>query len=316
MAGRQARPSLSGRLLDEPVFTEPLLGYLVLELPLYVDLRVQLLQLVGGELLGDGREQLRDLRVLFHCLLAHVERGVVDGEEAFVVLYEFEIQVGDAPVGLEHLAEVAALAPVGLLVDLPLVDLDDVLARELEAVGFLHARQAVVTGRELGSHAYGGFLRVLLDQLFEVRELLDAEILVGFAAHGDGVGVVGRRWRFQPLDVVLLEVLLGDGFELFLAIGYGIRVAEVGDPAGPRVLPVHVDLAGFKRLAGGDRSGQPDLVFDRRPGVLEDLQRDLTEDQLLGEFLGTDGNLRARQIHIPGSATATTATAAAHDDNG
>ena len=55
---------------------------------------------------------------------------------------EGQVERLDAPVGLEHLAQVAPLAPVGLLVDLAFVDPDDVIARELEPVGPLQTRQA------------------------------------------------------------------------------------------------------------------------------------------------------------------------------
>src|ERR671914_2803485 len=89
MAGLNTRPSALP--LDESVLTEPLLGYLVFELSLHVDLRVQVLQRLGSELLGDGLEQLRDLGIFFHHVLAHVECRVVDGEEALVVLDELEI---------------------------------------------------------------------------------------------------------------------------------------------------------------------------------------------------------------------------------
>src|SRR5918998_2712229 len=271
MARLDARPSRSGRLLDEPVLAEPLFGHLFGELALYVDLCVQVLQRLGGELLGDGCEQLFELQVLLVHLLAHLKRRVVEGEEALGILDELEAQTLDAPVGCEDLAEVATVPLVGLLVDLSLVDLDDVLARELEPVGFLYPGQAVVSGGELGPHAYGGFLRVLIDQLLEVREFFDAEILVDLFAHGDSVSVVSRRRRFPPPDIVLLEVLLGYGFELLLATGYGIRVTEEGNPGGPRVVPVHVDLARFQRLAGGDGPGQAGLVVYRSSGSFEGL---------------------------------------------
>jgi hypothetical protein len=113
---------------------------------LHVDLRVQLLQLLCSQLLRDGREQLGNLRVLLDHFLTHVERRVVDREEALVVFDELEVERLDATVGLEHLTEVALLTLVGLLVDQTFVYLDDVLLRELEIVGFLHSRQAVVAG--------------------------------------------------------------------------------------------------------------------------------------------------------------------------
>src|SRR5215213_6371861 len=77
VAGPEARQSPSDRFLDEAVFFEPLLGHLVFELSLHIDLGVQLLQLLCGQFLGDGGEDLLDLRVLVHQLLVHVERGIV-----------------------------------------------------------------------------------------------------------------------------------------------------------------------------------------------------------------------------------------------
>ena len=93
-------------------------------------------------------------------------------------------------------------------------------------------------------------------------------------------------------------------------------MAEVGDPACPRVLPVHVDLAGFQRLAGCDRSGQADLVVYRRPRIFEDLQRDLAKDQLLGELLGADGELGAGEVYVPRCSSSATGAAATRDDQG
>src|SRR5215213_9791827 len=99
-----------------------------------------------------------------------------------------------------------------------------------------------------------------------------------------------------------------------LAIRDRIRVPEVGDPVGPRVLPVHVDLTGFQRLPGRDRSGQADLVVHRRPRIFEDLQRDLTENQLLGELLGADRELGAGEAYVPRCSPTT--GAAARNDQG
>src|SRR5215207_8776289 len=228
--------------LDEAVIAKPLLGHVFGQLAIDVDLRVQLLQLLCGQFLGDGREDLLDLRILIQYLLVHRERRVVEGEEPLAVRDELETKTLDTSVGREHLAEVTLVALVGGLVDQTLIYLDDVVAWELEVVSLLHPWQAVVTRGELGSHADSGFIRVLFDELLEVGEVFDTELVVDLLAHGDGVGVVGRRRRFQPHYAVLLEVFLGHGFELLLATRYGVRVAQVGDPTSPRVLPGHVDL--------------------------------------------------------------------------
>jgi hypothetical protein len=106
------------------------------------------------------------------------------------------------------------------------------------------------------------------------------------------------RGGLQPPDPILRQVFLGNCFVLLLAVRNGLLVPEVDYPAGPRVLPVRVDLAGFQRLAGRVSPGQAGPVGYRCTGGLEGLNGNLAEDQLLGELLGADGDLQTGQGHL------------------
>ena len=261
---------------------------------------------------GYGVEELLELRaVLVEGLLAHLERRVVDREEALVVLDERQAETLDAAVRGEHLAEVARVALVRALVDDAGVEERDVVLWELEVVLLLEAREPVVARIELALHANRCLVGVVLDEGFQVGELLDAHVLVGLFADREGVGVV--EWGgVEKLQVVLFEVGLRSGVVLFLAIRDRLGVAQVADPDRPRVLPVHVYVAVDKGLPGRVGTGQPDLVLHACPGVFEGLERDVAQDQLLGEVLGADDQAGVGEVHATATPAAPSAARGHH----
>ena len=122
------------------------------------------------------------------------------------------------------------------------------------------------------------------DQAGEVRDVLDAEVLLGLPARGYGVGVVAGGWR-EPLDVVLLQVLFLTAS--YCSCGSGIeRVSErwTSQPVAG-VLPVEVDLVVFERLADLLVAAHARPVYDRGVRGREHLYGDLAQHLLLRECL-------------------------------
>src|SRR5918998_3701056 len=210
------------QLLYKAVLLEPRPGYLFGGFVLDVYRVVQPPQRRSVQLLGDGDEDLPELRVLLEHALSYGKRRVVHGEEILVVLEEPQVQLPNKPACRKHHAEVADLALVGGLVDRIDGHLYEVLLGEAEPVGPLQPRQPVEAGAEVVVvvEAQRRLLGPLLDQALQVRDGLDAEFPLGLLTCGDGVRIVTRR-RVQPPDAVLLKVLTGHGLVLLLGVGYG-----------------------------------------------------------------------------------------------
>src|SRR5215213_11314223 len=103
------RGSLPLLELEEPVLPQEPPGDIFWRLPIYLHCRVQVPQGLVVQLLGDRGEDVRDLGVLVHYLLADRQRRVVDWEEVLIVLEERQIERPDTPVCRENLTVVTLL---------------------------------------------------------------------------------------------------------------------------------------------------------------------------------------------------------------
>src|SRR5215208_1759757 len=245
----------------------------------------------GGvvELCRQRVQDLGELRVLVQDLLPdHGRHGVVR-EEPFVVLEDDEVEGRHAPVGREDEADVD-LRVAHRLVDEAGVHADHVLARKLEAIGFLERLQPVGAGVELGVAAELLLLSALLLG-GEVGQALDPLLGGILGPHRKGVGVVRLR-GIEPDEalrgVELLDLGIGRaGVEL-------VRHLVEVDERGAGVFPIDVDLAGFLRLAQRRRA-EPGALVDREALGLEQLARHLGHDLLLGEVLAADDDVLGRR---------------------
>jgi len=106
-------------------------------------------------------------------------------------------------------------------------------------------------------------------------------------------------------------VRLRHGPVLRLRVG-GRLLAEVDELRRARVLPVHVDVAPGQGLPRGLGALEARAVTDQGAAGLQRLDRDLAEDELLGELLGADGEPGPLEIVGPdGRARGHAATAGA-----
>src|SRR5581483_4080988 len=157
-------------------------------------------------------------------------------------------------------------------------------------VGLLEAEQAVGPLRALGAAGDRQLLRLAL----ELRQLGDvAELLGRLLRDREAVGVRERRRRLG-VDRVLGHARLGlvEGRRRVVRHGRVLDLAEAREDRA-RVLGVGVHAPGLQRHL---LRAEVELLLDLVAGRLQRLGVDLAEDELLGEVLGADRDLRLARV--------------------
>ena len=157
---------------------------------------------------------------------------------------------------------------------------------ELHPVLRLEPGQPVLAVAEFGTGAELQLLR----HLRQVGQRLELVLRGGLRAHDHVVAVVHRLVQHdEALRRVLGLDLVVDG----LAVRHRLRL-EHGEQHRSRVFGIEVDLLFLERLVRDQRAAEVDLALDLDAGRLERLRVELGDDELLGEVLRADLDLRQR----------------------